>query len=88
MISESKQAKSKSRQARRVRFRFTGDYFGGLLQGFGLGVLLIAALMIGNLDIPSWETIFNVGVVILVIGILLLAYVQGRRVEDRDKHED
>ena len=78
MNSETNRTKMKWYQMRRVPFRWTGDFVGGALGGFGLGIMLMSGGMKCGLDLLSQNTIFVAGIVIVVIGSFVTSYVQGR----------
>ena len=87
MNTETKKTKLKWYQMRIFRFRWTGDYAGGIFEGFGLGIMMLAGAMMCDLIPQYWNTIFAVGAAILGTGACVTSYVQGRHGRNLDKKD-
>ena len=85
MDMEANKAKRKWYQM--PRFQLTGDYMGGVMEGLGLGIMLVAGVMTSNYKLPPLETIFAAGAVITVTGALVTACMQGRHDKVHDEED-
>jgi hypothetical protein len=67
--------------------RMTSEYGGGLIAGFGLGVVVLAWVMSLHLIPPYWHTISIPGFAFMAMGSLIAHHAQGRYVDD-DAQDD
>ena len=61
---------------------FTGEYYAGIIAGFGLGIVFMASVPNQYLIDPGWIV---AGLVLMCIGSFMARRIQDRKVNDRDK---
>jgi hypothetical protein len=61
------------------RLRMTREYVGGIIAGFGLGLVILSYLMNSKLIPPYWNIIMVLGFNFMWIGVCMARVAQDRR---------
>ncbi len=82
MTADANEAEVKWYHLRRLKL--TGEYFGGIIAGFGMGIAVLACLMNDFAMPPYWHLYIVAGLAFMAIGSGIARHAQRRRVANRD----
>ncbi len=71
-----KQNESKLKWYHPRRLGLTAEYVGGIIAGFGFGIMIVAYVMIQNLIPPYWHLIMIFGLAFIPIGATIAHHAQ------------
>ncbi|MGD0516291.1 MAG: hypothetical protein ABSA26_02040 [Thermoguttaceae bacterium] len=78
MDSDSDKTKLKWYQMRRSRIRLTGEYCGGLIAGFGVGIMLMPLVTSSHFI----RLVFILGIALAITGDFIAMHAQRRKLGD------
>jgi hypothetical protein len=66
----------------------TGEYYGGIIAGFGMGIAVLACLMSEYAMPPYWHICIVAGLAFMAIGSGIARHAQRQRVTNHNTHEE